>query len=60
MGAPRLALKELIGGYISPPEGNKSFHTPPDAENSSDGDASYYRTDVDHQSASDKDNHVEY
>ena len=59
-GAPRSAVKALIGGYISPQEGNKSSHTLPDAEYSSDGDASDYRTDVDHESGSDEeDNHVE-
>ena len=58
MGAPRSAVKALIVGYISPQEGNKSSHTLPDAEYSSDGDASDDRTDVDHKSASD-DNHVE-
>ena len=57
-GAPRSAVKALFGGYISPQEGNKSSHTLPDAEYSSDGDASDDRTDVDHKSASD-DNHVE-
>ena len=60
MGAPRSAVKALIGGYISPQEGNKSSHTLPHAEYSSDGDASDYRTDVDHESGSDEeDNHVE-
>src|SRR5712692_10866900 len=59
-GAPRsAAVKALIGGYISPQEGNKSSHTPPDAEYSLDGDASDCRTDVDHESTSDEDNHVE-
>ena len=59
-GATRSAVKALIGGYISPQEGSKSSHTPPDAEYSSDGDASDYRTDVDHESGSDEeDNHVE-
>jgi hypothetical protein len=58
-GAPRSAGKALIGGYISPQEGKKSSHTPPDAEYSSDGDASDYRTDVDQESATDEDNHVE-
>ena len=60
-GAPISAGKALIGGYIqvSPQEGNKSYQTPPDAEYSSDGDASHYRTDVDQESATYEDNHVE-